>query len=72
MNFIIFRDFSEFILDFKCIKTNKKITKSGLFLCGTHVDATWHARPWQSHAGPRERLRGVEVMCHAYLYLFVI
>ena len=46
MNFLIFMDFSEFILDFNSIKTIKIKAKRGLFLRGTHVDATWHARPY--------------------------
>ena len=62
MNFLIFRDFSKFILDFKSIKNNKKLTKRGLFFardsrgCDVARKTTW-----QSHADPRERLRGAEV-----------
>ena len=45
MNFLIFRDFSEFIFDLNLLKTIKKRLKGGLFLCGTHMGATWHAWP---------------------------
>ena len=45
MNFLISRDFSGFIFYFKSIKTIKIKAKRGLFSSGTHVDATWHARP---------------------------
>ena len=63
MNFSIFRDSSGFIFDFKTIKIK---TKSGLFLRGTHVDATWHSRPYGSatraHAAPMRHI----------LFIFII
>ena len=49
-----FLDFSEFIFEFKSFKTIKKRIKRGLFLHGTHMKVTWHARPrgraTQTHA----------------------
>ena len=65
MNFLIFRDFldfSEFIFEFTSFKTIKNIIKRRLFFardprgCDVARKATW-----QSHADPRERLRGAEV-----------
>ena len=45
MNFLIFRDFSEFIFEFKSFKTIKKKNKKGVYFLAGHVDATWPARP---------------------------
>ena len=49
MTFIIFRvflEFSEFIFDLNLLKKIKKNDKKGgLFLRGTHMGETWHARP---------------------------
>ena len=59
MNFLIFRDFFEFILDFKSIKTIKIKAKKGFIFardprgCDVACKATW-----QSHANLRDRLRG--------------
>ena len=73
MNFLIFRvfiEFSEFIFDLNILKTIKKLLKRGLIFvrvprgCDVARKATW-----QSHAGPRERLRGAEVTRGCYLYL---
>ena len=72
MNFLIFRDFPEFIFEFKSFKKIKKRIKRGLVFardpceCDVARKATW-----QSHADPRKRLRGADVTC-AYLYLLVI
>ena len=62
MNFLIFRDFFEFIFDLNLLKTIKKVIKRGFTFarvprgCNVERKATW-----QSHAGPRERLRDTEV-----------
>ena len=73
MNFLILRDFlefSEFIFDFKSIKTMKKIIKRGLLIardprgCDVARKATW-----QSHTNPRECLHGVE-MTHVHIYIY--
>ena len=45
MNFLIFGDFLNLFFIFKEFKTIKNMQKDGIFLRGTHVDATWHARP---------------------------
>ena len=52
MIFTIFRDFSgifldlfKYIFEFKSIKTIKNKQKADYLSRGTHVDATWHARP---------------------------
>ena len=62
MNFLIFRDFFEFIFEFKSFKTIKKLIKRGLVFAreprGCHVA---RKATWQRHADPRERLRGAEV-----------
>ena len=66
MNFLIFMDFSriflnffEYIFDFKSIK---KIKKRGLLIVGDPRGCDVpHKATWQSHADPRERLRGAEV-----------
>ena len=51
-----FPDFSEFILIFNNKNELKKIAKSGLIPCGSHVDATWHSGPrgsaTRAHAAP--------------------
>ena len=61
MNFLIFSDFSGFIFDLNILKTIKNIKKGFNFArdprgCNVACKATW-----QSHAGPRKRLRGAEV-----------
>ena len=40
-----FQIFQNLFLDFKLLKRIKKGGKKGVFSRGTHVDATWHARP---------------------------
>ena len=69
MNFLIFRDFSKFILDFKSIKTIKKYKKRFIF----HAGPTWMRRDTQGHvAKPRGPTRAPACRggdtC-AYLYL---
>ena len=71
MNFLIFRDFFGFFriyFRFLNVENNLKTGKMGLFLRGTHVDATWHARPrgsaTRAHAAPTQH----DVTC-AYLYI---
>ena len=47
MNFLFLGIFSRFFLNyfqFLMTKIIKKRLKRGVFLRGTHVDATWHAR----------------------------
>ena len=62
MNFLIFRDFSGFIFDFQVIKTIKNKQKRRLFFArDPHGCKVARKATWQSHADPRERLRGVEV-----------
>ena len=58
----------KYIFDFKLIK-NKKRGKKGLIiawdLCGCDVA---RKATWQSHADPRERLRGTEVTCAIFIF----
>ena len=69
----IFLKFSKFIFDLNLLKTIKKMIKRGFIFtrdprgCDVARKATW-----QSHAGPRERMRGAEVTRGHYLYLIVI
>ena len=73
MNFLIFRDFFEFIFDFKSIKKIKIKAKMSLFFaqdprgCDVARKATW-----QSHADPRKRLRGAEVTCALFIFNRII
>ena len=66
-------DFFDFIFDLKSFKIIKKRIKRELIFvrvprgCDVARKATW-----QSHAGPRERLRGAKVTRGHYLYLIVI
>ena len=63
-------EFYEFIFGLNLLKTNKKRLKRGLIFaqvprgCDVACKATW-----QSHSGPRKRLRGTEVTRGCYLYL---
>ena len=72
MIFTIFRDFSRFNFRFKTFKLIKNDKKGVNFCAGP----TWVRRGtgamWQSHAGPRECLRGTEVTRGCYLYLIYI
>ena len=73
MNFLIFRDFYEFILDFKSIKTIKNNNNKRFIFargpCGCDVA---RKTTWQSHADPRERLRGAEVTCAIFIFTRII
>ena len=76
MNFLIFRDFSRIFriyFRFKSFKIILKRIKRGFIFARDPrgCDVACKAM-WQSHAGPRERLRGAEVTCGYYLYLIVI
>ena len=72
MNLLIFRDFFEFILDFKSIKTIKKINKKGFIFC---AGPTWMRHGTQGHVvEPREprrapTWRGGDTCVHIYIYL---
>ena len=74
MNFLIFRiflEFSEFIFYLKLLKTIKNSTKTGFIFawdprgCDVARKATW-----QSHADPRERLRGADVTRGMHIYIY--
>ena len=71
MNFLIFRDFFEFIFDFKSIKKIKIKAKMGLFFVRDPrgCDVAWKVT-WQSHAGPHERLHGAEVTHGMHIYIY--
>ena len=73
MIFTIFRDFFRFYFRFKRFKIIKKMKKRGMIFalvpCGCDVA---RKATWQSHASPRERLRGAEVTRGQYLYLSYI
>ena len=80
MNFIIFRDFSDFfsdfIFDFKPF-LNKKIKnkKMGLFFVRGHVDATWQSRPHGSatwtHVAPTRHIIHLYLYSLSYIYSIV-
>ena len=64
MNFLFLGIFSGFFLNlfrFLIIKMNSKMAKSGLILCGSHVDATWHSGPrgsaTRAHVAPTQLIR---------------
>ena len=77
MNFLIFRDFSGFFLNyfrFLMIKSELKRLKRGYIFtrdprgCDVALRATW-----QRHAGPRECLHGAEVTRDIiYIYSYYI
>ena len=72
MNFLIFRDFSEFIFEFKSFKKIKKRIKRGFIFARD----MWMRRGTQGHVaeprGPMRALawRGCDTC--AYLYLLII
>ena len=72
MNFLIFWDFSEFILEFKSLKVIKKLIKRGVLFardpCGCDMA---RKATWQSHTNPHERLHGAEVT-HVHIYIYYI
>ena len=71
MNFLILGNFLDFFwiyFRFLSIKNNFKKAKKGVYFrrgCDVARKATW-----QSHADPRERLRGAKVtrVMHIYIY----
>ena len=73
MIFTIYRNFLEFFMNlfkfisiFEGFKLIKKWAKRGYISRGTHVDATWHARP---HAEPRGPTRVPAWHgCDVYIY----
>ena len=69
MNFINFRDFSDFFLIIFSILNRFFNKKMGLFFARGHVDATWQSRPRGSatwtHAAPTQQGE----VSHIYIYI---
>ena len=71
MNFPFFRDFYGIFFNLKSFKIIIKIKKGVLFRAGPAWMQRGTRATWQSHAGPRECLRGAWVTHGPYLYLYI-